>query len=211
MYQNNIAPPSYNFFDRAYGERGEEGILSPEIFVKIKRLIQKGGDIMAKFEKWISEEGLLQISAWARDGLSEKDIASNMGVAYSTFNDWKKRFSELSEALKKSKAVADIIVENALWKNATGYSYVEQVSATKKEVFYKDGKREKEVVTPIALELIRHKPPETTAQIYWLKNRKPPEWRDKRDPPSEDEKPDVLQGLLAGIERRKSEGKGDSS
>lgn len=209
--KNIVAPHLVNFFDGASGERGEEVILSPKIFVKIKRLIQKGGDIMAKFEKWISEEGLLQISAWARDGLSEKDIASNMGVAYSTFNDWKKRFSELSEVLKKSKAIADIIVENALYQNATGYSYVEQVSATKKEVFYKDGKREKEIVTPIALDLIRHKPPETTAQIYWLKNRKPSEWRDKREPPSDNDKPDVLQGLLAGIERRKSESKGDSS
>ncbi|WMI82086.1 helix-turn-helix domain-containing protein [Anaerotignum sp. MB30-C6] len=160
---------------------------------------------MAKYEKWICEDGLLQISAWARDGLSEKDIAKNMGIAYSTFNDWKKRFSELSEALKKSKAIADVIVENALYQNATGYSYIEQVSATKKEVFYKDGKREKEIVTPITLDLIRHKPPETTAQIYWLKNRKPVEWRDKREPPQDDNQTNPLQGLFAEIERRKSE------
>ena len=193
------------YFERVSGERGEEDALSPTTLVKIKWLIQKGGDGMAKYDKWICEDGLLQISAWARDGLSEKDIANNMGVAYSTFNDWKKRFSELSEALKKSKAIADIVVENALYRNATGYSYIEQVSATKKEVFYKDGKREKEIVTPIALDLVRHKPPETTAQIYWLKNRKPIEWRDKREPPEDGKPVDGMESLVEKIKKRKEE------
>jgi len=64
---------------------------------------------------------LLEIEAWARDGLIDEDIAHNLGVAYSTFCEYKKR-PELSEALKKSKAVADIIVENALFKKACGYT-----------------------------------------------------------------------------------------
>lgn len=160
---------------------------------------------MAKYEKWINSDGLLQIAAWARNGLSEKEIAQNMGVAYSTFNEWKKKFSELSEALKKGKAVTDIIVENALYKNATGYSYIEQVSATKKEVFYKDGKREKEVITPVALDLIRHKPPETTAQIYWLKNRMPQDWSDKKEPLPPEPQQNKMQAFLDKLEKRRAE------
>lgn len=159
---------------------------------------------MAKFEKWISTEGLLQVAAWARNGLSERDIAQNMDIAYSTFNDWKKKFPELSEALKRNKEIADIIVENALYANATGYDYEEQVSATKKEVFYKDGKREKEVVTPVALTLKRHKPPETTAQIYWLKNRIPKDWRDKREI-TEEPQNNKMQAFLEGLEKRRVE------
>ena len=56
---------------------------------------------MAKYTEWITEEGLLKIEGWARDGLTDKHIAENIGVAYSTFRDWIKRFPALSAPLKK--------------------------------------------------------------------------------------------------------------
>ncbi len=124
---------------------------------------------MAKYTEWITEEGLLKIEGWARDGLTDKQIAENIGVAYSTFRDWIKRFPALSAPLKRGKEVIDRQVENALLKRALGYEYVE----TTKELTDLGLTVTKQVTKQVA--------PDTTAQIFWLKNRKPKEWRDKKE------------------------------
>lgn len=123
---------------------------------------------MAKYEYWLSPEGLLKLEAWARDGLTDEQIAGNAGIAVSTLYEWKKTYAEISEALKKGKEVVDIQVENALLKRALGYSY----SETKVEDS-PDGRK----VTKTVKEVL----PDTTAQIFWLKNRRPDLWRDKQD------------------------------
>ncbi|NIZ48255.1 transposase [Clostridioides difficile] len=119
---------------------------------------------MAKYEYWITEEGLIKIEGWARDGLIDEQIASKMNIAPSTLYDWKKKYSEISESLKKGKEVIDRQVENALLKRALGYEY--------DEITYEEGQETKRVT--------KHVVPDTTAQIFWLKNRKPAEWRDKQ-------------------------------
>ena len=124
---------------------------------------------MAKYTEWITEEGLLKIEGWARDGLTDKQIAENIGVAYSTFRDWIKRFPALSAPLKRGKEVIDRQVENALLKRALGYEYVE----TTKELTDLGLTVTKQVTKQVA--------PDTTAQIFWLKNRKPQEWCDKKE------------------------------
>ena len=124
---------------------------------------------MAKYTEWITEEGLLKIEGWARDGLTDKQIAENIGVAYSTFRDWIKRFPALSAPLKRGKEVIDRQVENALLKRALGYEYVE----TTKELTDLGLTVTKQVTKQVA--------PDTTSQIFWLKNRKPQEWRDKKE------------------------------
>lgn len=116
----------------------------------------------------MTPEGLLKLEAWARDGLIDEQIAKNMGITPSTLYEWKKNYSEISESLKKGKEVVDIQVENALLKRALGYSYKEI-----KEEKTVDGKR----VTVTTKEVV----PDTTAQIFWLKNRRPERWRDKQD------------------------------
>lgn len=121
-----------------------------------------------KYEYWLTPEGLLKLEAWARDGLIDEQIAKNMGITPSTLYEWKKNYSEISDSLKKGKEVVDIQVENALLKRALGYSYKEI-----KEEKTVDGKR----VTVTTKEVV----PDTTAQIFWLKNRRPERWRDKQD------------------------------
>lgn len=121
-----------------------------------------------KYEYWLTPEGLLKLEAWARDGLIDEQIAENIGITTSTLYEWKKKYPEISETLKKGKEVVDIQVENALLKRALGYTYEEIKTengpdGTKKTVTVK------EVV------------PDTTAQIFWLKNRRPDRWRDKQD------------------------------
>lgn len=113
-----------------------------------------------KYADWITPEGLLKIEGWARDGLTDKQIAHNIGISHATLYEWKKQFPELSDTLKKSKDVVDRMVENALFKNAI------------------EGN--------------------TTAQIFWLKNRKPDKWREK--PAYEDTSElDKLDVILKGL------------
>ena len=122
-----------------------------------------------RWDQWLTEDGLLKIRGWARDGLIDKQIAHNMGVAWSTLKTWKNRFPELAEAISKSKEVVDREVENALFKRAMGYWVTETETTT-----FSDG-------TTKTTEKRRHIVPDTTAQIFWLKNRKPDEWREKND------------------------------
>lgn len=128
-----------------------------------------------KYGAWIAPEGLLKIQGWARDGLSDKQIAHNIGITQTTLYEWQKRFPELSEALKKGKEVVDREVENALLKRALGYEYDE---ITQEPVTDKDtGITEMRVTKRVTKQIV----PDVTAQIFWLKNRKPEEFRDKRD------------------------------
>ena len=121
-----------------------------------------------KYEYWLSPDGLLLLEAYARAGLTDEQIAKNLDITPSTLYEWKRRYSEISEALKKGKEVVDIEVENALLKRALGYSYEE-----KKVEVSEEGTK----VTKTIKEVV----PDTTAQIFWLKNRRPEQWRDKQD------------------------------
>lgn len=129
-----------------------------------------------KYGAWIAPEGLLKIQGWARDGLSDKQIAHNIGITQTTLYEWQKRFPELSEALKKGKEVVDREVENAMLKRALGYDY-EEVVQRPVVVDKETGETEMRVVQRVN----KHVAPDVTAQIFWLKNRKPDEFRDKRD------------------------------
>lgn len=92
-----------------------------------------------------------------------------MGIARSTLNEWKKKFSDISDTLKRGKEVIDRQVENALLKRALGYRYEE---VTREMIEDGSGRL---VVTKVVTKEVQ---PDTTAQIFWLKNRKPDQWRD---------------------------------
>jgi len=125
-----------------------------------------------KYKGWLTNEGLIKIEGWARDGLTDEQIARNMGISPSTLYEWKKKYPEISEVLKKGKEVVDRQVENALLKRALGYDY-EEVKTLIEDV---DGKKKKKVE-----KTVKHIAPDVTAQIFWLKNRKPEIWRDRRE------------------------------
>jgi len=94
-----------------------------------------------KYQDWLTEDGLLRIQGWARDGLTNEDIAFNIGITAKTLYEWMIKYSEISTALKEGKDVIDRRIENALAKKAEAG--------------------------------------DVTAMIFWLKNRKPREWRDR--------------------------------
>lgn len=122
-----------------------------------------------KYEYWLTLEGLLKLEGWARDGLTDEQIAGNIGISRSTLNQWKEKYPDISDTLKRGKEVVDLQVENALLKRALGYEY-EEVSEK-----YESGTLTEKKVTK------KQVVPDTTAQIFWLKNRRPDKWKDKQD------------------------------
>lgn len=158
--------------------------------------------------EWITSEGLLQLEGWARDGLTDEQIAHNIGIVPSTLYEWKKKQSEISEALKKGKSVVDREVENALFKRAKGFIATEaqyKVVPLEDELIevrrrdyenkwkLKHPEASKQEIQDAAIKGVKttrriklglvekEVPPDTTAAIFWLKNRKPEEWRDKHE------------------------------
>ena len=119
----------------------------------------------------MTPDGLLRIEGWARDGLTDEQIAHNMGIGKTTLYRLQNEFSEIREALKRGKAPVDLEVENALLKRALGYEYEE---TTTEIVELPDGNKRKHIKKTTKQVL-----PDTLAQIYWLKNRRPDKWRDR--------------------------------
>lgn len=133
-----------------------------------------------KYEEWLKPEGLLKIEGWARDGLTDEQIAKKMGVAYSTLREWRDKYSALSAVLKKGKEIVDRNVENSLYERAIGGVHEVKKTIKLKETYYdaQGRKCEKEKLETVLDEV--YIPGDTTAQIFWLKNRKPDVWRDKQ-------------------------------
>lgn len=121
---------------------------------------------------WTTKDNLLRLEGWARDGLTDKQIAKHkIGISEGTFCKWKREVPVILEALKKGKEPVDYEVENLLLKRARGYEYEE---VTTEIIEQPDGSTRKHIkkVTKMVI-------PDTTAQIFWLKNRRPDKWRDR--------------------------------
>jgi len=114
--------------------------------------------------------------AWslAMEGLTDKEIAQKMGIAKSTLNYWKNEYPTFLDSLKAGKEPIDAKVQNSLYQRAIGYSYKE-----KKVVVELDSNGNQKPARIETTEKIV--PPDTTAQIFWLKNRRPDLWRDKQE------------------------------
>lgn len=118
---------------------------------------------MAKgiYKEWLTGDKLILLQGWAREGLTDAQIAHNIGINPATIYDWKNKYPEFANALKKGKEVVDYEVENALLKRALSG--------------------------------------DTTAQIFWLKNRKPKQWRDKPEIKEETDLLKAARELLEGV------------
>lgn len=147
-----------------------------------------------KYEYWLTPEGLLKIEGWARDGLTDEQIAENVGINPATLYVWKKKYTEISETLKRGKEVVDRQVENALLKRALGYTY--------EEITYEGGVETKRVVKEVV--------PDTTAQIFWLKNRKREAWADRQNIELSQPIDDSIKEMEVYFEQLKANGSGPS-
>ncbi len=132
-----------------------------------------------KYVDWITPEGLLQLEGWARDGLTDEQIADNIGIRRPTLYDWKNKHTDIADALKKGKEVIDRHVENALLKRALGYQYDEVTRESETQRDPETGALVKVMVE--TKRVTKEVQGDTTAQIFWLKNRRPDKWRDKQE------------------------------
>ena len=156
----------------------------------------------SKYEEYVLPK-LDRVKAWARDGVIEKDIAKRLGIAYSTLKLYKNQFLAFSAALKESKDIYDDSVVDALYKNTLGgVVSLKKVFKLKRKI-YENGKivREEEYLEDREEE--EYYPPNVTAQIYWLNNRRPQEWRqrvDTNDTNRNDSQREALTQFVSAIE-----------
>lgn len=130
-------------------------------------------------------------------GATDKEIAEFFSVSEQTLNSWKKKFPQFLESLKKGKAVADANVASRLYSRAIGYDARATKFAT----------NESKITDKV--EYLEHYPPDTTAAIFWLKNRQPGKWRDKKEVENQVKLGDELESMsdeeLAAIIRGEKE------
>lgn len=129
---------------------------------------------MARPSKYNPKYHIPWAKSLAMEGLTEKQIATSMEVAMSTFSKWKKEFPEFAEAVEKGKEPADAQVELSLFKRANGYTYKEKKVIVAMD---KDGNQKPARIETVEKEVA----PDVTACIFWLKNRRPDKYRDKQD------------------------------
>lgn len=122
---------------------------------------------MARPSKF-KEEFIEQAQKLCKLGATDIEVADFFNVNVATLNRWKSEYPEFCASVKNGKAPADERVERSLFARATGYSF----DAVK--IFNHQGQI-------IEAPYREHVAPDTTACIFWLKNRKPAEWRDKQD------------------------------
>ena len=134
--------------------------------------------VQLAMERWLDPDGLMLVTSYARDGLTRKEIAKKMGIGITTLYKWEKDIAEFRKALKNGREWADVTVENALFKSATGYTVTIKKPIKLRTVKVKDGTRyETEEIQYVDEQI--HIRADKTAQIFYLKNRKPDVWNDR--------------------------------
>ena len=124
-----------------------------------------------KYKEWLKKDNLKRLEHMARNGARDVDIAKKIGISKVTLYEWKKRFPEFAEALKKGKDEYDDEVEEALYNLTKGY-YVEEETVKIEED--EEGNR-----TIVRKKTKRYITPSVTAMIYWLQNRRGDRWKTK--------------------------------
>lgn len=124
-----------------------------------------------KVTEWSDDKGINLIQGWTRDGATMEQIAERIGIGRTTLYEWAQKNPNIADALKKGREAVDKEVENALLKRALGYSYDE---TTKEKI----GEGTQLTTTKIVHKQI---PPDVGAIAFWLKNRMPDTWKDRKE------------------------------
>lgn len=117
-----------------------------------------------KYEERMNE----QVEKLCRLGATDKELADFFEVEESTINNWKLEHPEFLESIKNGKVQADANVADRLYQRAMGYEHEEDV------IFNDKG-------NPMVVPTTKHYPPDPTSMIFWLKNRRPKDWRDRQE------------------------------
>jgi hypothetical protein len=122
------------------------------------------------------------VKEWCLLGAKDDEIAAQFGVSVVTLNAWKKAHPEFYEAMQEGKMPADGLVARKLFERANGYTWVEEQAIKVKDIEYDaNGKKLRETERVEIVPVTRRAPPDTTAGIFWLKNRRYGDWRDRKE------------------------------
>lgn len=160
----------------------------------------------AEYKKWLEPDNLTRLRSWARDGLTNEQIAKKIGVRRQTISEWSKKYPDIADALKKGKEVVDSEIEDSLISvmkkhtiTTTQYKMVKKddfnlkaerskfanvykldhPNATKNEILIATAENV-EVYEKIPIsKTVTEVDPNTSAIIFWLKNRRPDVYRDQ--------------------------------
>lgn len=111
---------------------------------------------------------LEHVAKMVRSGMTDEQLAAALDVTRATIHNWKTNHKEFFDTLKENKPLSDGNVVRSLYERACGYEHYED------KVFMSDG-------VPVTETVIKHYPPDPTSMIFWLKNRQPDKWKDKRE------------------------------
>lgn len=122
-----------------------------------------------KVEDWLTEDSLLKLKGWARDGLTDIEIWKQIGIGKTTFYKWMKLYPNFANAIKEGREPVIVQVEDAFINSCLGYYKTERTI-----IEYPDGTQVKKAVE-------KYYPPKVGAQIFYLKTKKPELWSDDKD------------------------------
>jgi len=149
--------------------------------IKSKKITSKPKAVKQPRNKYFThvEPKLMLIEAWARDGVIDEQIASNLGIAYSTFRVYRDKYEALSAALKNSKEVADAKVESKLFLNTQGQvvKIKKPIKVQKKYYNEENGKLSRIEEEIVYVDEEQYIPPHFGAQTFWLINRSNGKWK----------------------------------
>lgn len=138
---------------------------------------------MARPSKYDPDLHPAQALKLARLGATDDDIASFFEVCRATIYNWRNEHPEFLDALKGGKIMADAEVASKLFHRATGYQHPDvDIKVVNNEIVITD--------------LVKHYPPDTTAAIFWLKNRRPDLWREKVEENKSDNMAQLVSSLI---------------
>lgn len=145
--------------------------------IKSKRCRKKS----VKWNQFNTEKNLQIIAAKRQLGWTDEQLIAFIGIAESTFYDWKKKHSEFSEALKDGKEYADTQIQNAMYERAIGIEKVVYKGVLAKKVTYNSsGKRIKEEQEVKMVPETIFVPPDPRCLMFWMTNRTPEDWKQKQ-------------------------------
>ena len=150
-----------------------------------------------KYHNWITEDGLLMIKSFARDGLNDKEIADRIGITQETFYQWLKRFSEFSEAIKKGREPVNTIVEDTFFETKLKPQRI--VETIREKTVHKDANGNITGTTEHKREVERYIPADTTAMLFYMKCRMPHKYNDKLNVTVDTKQDGKLADLIEGL------------
>lgn len=174
MAEKNIIPRNEKLRIRAEAAASGQKLIDPKDPANLKSYLPTKDDDDKLYRGLYTHLILPRVEEMARLGYTMKEMCKVLGISPSTFWEWREKHPELSHSLKKYRGLADIQVENALFKSAVGFNFTEIKKERRK---LPDGTYqliETEHIT-------KHIPGVPAAQIFYLKNRMPDRYKDKVD------------------------------